>query len=118
MLNLAHSVAMFLVNIFKPPFADAYALTESLPNSLIIEHILMIFPPPRLIIPLTTFLETIKGPVKSTFITASKSATSISIIGVLLIIPALLIRISIGPTSASILLIAAITAFSSVTSNK
>ena len=78
----------------------------------------MIFPPPRVIIPFATFLETIKGPVKSTFTTASKSATSISIIGVLLIIPALFIKISIGPTSDSILLIASITAFSSVTSNK
>tara|TARA_B110000091_G_C13802387_1_gene470850 strand:- start:1066 stop:1821 length:756 start_codon:yes stop_codon:yes gene_type:complete len=93
------------------------ALTVSLPNSLIIEQMLMIFPPPLLIIPFATFLETIKGPTKSTSITALKSSTSMSTIGVLLMIPALFTKISIAPTSFSIFSIASTTSFSSVTSN-
>ena len=107
---------MLRVSIFNPPFAAAYALTVSRPNSLIIEQILMIFPCPFLIIPGMTALETIKGAFKSTSITCRKSLALISNIGIRLMMPALFTKISIKPTSSSTFLMKSVTDSSSVTS--
>ena len=77
---------------------------------------LMILPCPFLIIEGITALETMNGAFKSTSTTFLKSLALISTIGILLIMPALLTRISMTPTSSSIFLTKAFTASSSVTS--
>ena len=110
---------MFFVSIFSPPLAAAYAPTLCLPTSLIIEHMFIILPHLLCLTMLfTTLFDIIKGPVTSILRTSSKSLTSISRRGVLLIIPALLTSMSIIPTSFSILVICSSTAFSSVTSKR
>ena len=117
MLCFAHSVAIFWVNIFKPPFAAAYAPTVFLPNSLIIEQILIILPCFFAIMVFTTCFDTMNGLTKSTLITSLKSSTSISSKEVRLIIPALFTSISIEPTLLWMSFIALITSSSFVTLN-
>ena len=90
--------------------------TVSLPSSDIIEQMLIILPPPFLIIDGITALEQINGATRSTSTTCLNSEACISHIGILLIMPALLTKISITPTSFSICETADKTAFSSVTS--
>ena len=102
MLYLPYSEQIFLVSIFRPPFAEAYADTVSRPSSDIMEQILMILPCPFLIMDGITALDTIKGPFKSISITWRNWAAVISVMGILLMIPALFTRISIIPTSPSI----------------
>ena len=75
----------------------------------------MILPWPFLIMDGITALATMKGAFKSTSITWRKSFALISIMGILLMMPALLTRISITPTSSSIFATIAFTASSSQT---
>ena len=111
-----YSEAMFFVSIFKPPFAAAYADTVSLPSSDIMEQILMIFPAFFFIMPGMTAFAMMKGAFRSTSTTLRNASTSISCIGILLIIPALFTRISMTPIFSSMSATIFFTASSSVTS--
>ena len=76
----------------------------------------MILPWPFLIIDGMTAFETMNGPLRSMSITWRKSAALISVIGMRLMMPALLTRMSITPTSFSICATMALTCSSFVTS--
>ena len=66
--------------------------------------------------PGSTALAVMNGPIRSIFTTCAKSAVSISVIGIRLIMPALFTRISTVPNRCSILDTISFTAASSVTS--
>ena len=117
MLYWPYSEQIFLVSIFRPPLAEAYADTVSRPSSDIMEQMLMILPWPFLIMEGITALDTIKGAFKSTSMTWRNCSAVISVMGIRLMIPALFTRISMTPTSASIRATMAFTASSLVTSH-
>jgi len=77
---------------------------------------LMILPLPFLIIEGMTAFETMNGPLRSMSITWRNSAAVISTIGMRLMMPALLTRMSTMPTSFSICATMAFTCSSLVTS--
>ena len=76
----------------------------------------MILPPPFLIMEGMTALDTMKGAFRSTSMTWRKSLADISSMGMRLMMPALLTRMSMTPTSASTLDTSSFTASSLVTS--
>ncbi len=107
---------MLRVSIFSPPLAEAYADTVSRPSSDIIEHTLIILPPPLAIMAGITALETMNGAVRSMSTTSRNSSADISCIGTRRMIPALLTSMSTAPISSAIDATIPRTASSSVTS--
>ena len=79
---------------------------------------LMILPRFRAIMPFATVRPTMKRLVRLVLMTSSKTSVCISTSGCRRWMPALLTRMSIGPTSRSIFAIASTTAGSEVTSNR
>ena len=81
------------------------------------EQIFIILPLLLFTIPGKTAFAIIKGAIRSTSITELNSSTLISVIGILFMIPALFIKISISPIFFSISATIFFTSSSSVTSH-